>query len=199
MRLVFFDLETGGLDPSRHPIIQIAACAVDEQLLALEWFEAKIAFDMNAADPEALLKNSYDREVWERHAQPEQFVCCQFAQFLKRHADVEMISQRTGRPYFVAQLIGHNADKFDFPFLQAWYKRLDKFLPAAFSVMCTYQRALHHFHEHPQLRRPENLKLESLAPYFGIELTKAHDALADVTANVRVYQAIRQHSLQSIS
>lgn len=31
MRLVFIDLETGGLDPQRHPITQIAAIAVDDQ------------------------------------------------------------------------------------------------------------------------------------------------------------------------
>ena len=35
-RLVFFDLETGGLDPKRNPIIQLAAVAVDSHLEVIE-------------------------------------------------------------------------------------------------------------------------------------------------------------------
>ncbi len=39
--LVLFDLETAGLDPKRHPIIQIAAIAVDENLSPVEAFEGE--------------------------------------------------------------------------------------------------------------------------------------------------------------
>lgn len=31
-RIVFFDLETGGLDPVRHPVIQFAGVAVEVEL-----------------------------------------------------------------------------------------------------------------------------------------------------------------------
>ncbi len=53
-RLVFFDLETGGLDPKRHPIIQLAAVAVDAGLEVLEAFEAKVIFDRNKANAHSL-------------------------------------------------------------------------------------------------------------------------------------------------
>lgn len=43
-RLVFFDLETAGLNVARHPIIQVAAIAVDERLDVLEAFEAKLLY-----------------------------------------------------------------------------------------------------------------------------------------------------------
>lgn len=194
MRLVFFDLETGGLDPARHPIIQIAAIAVDGQLHELDVFERKIDFDMDAADPEALSKNSYNREIWDRQSVPDVHACDELTRFLKRFADVEMISQKSGRPYYVAQLIGHNADSFDGPFLQAWYRQLNQFMPAAFRTLCTYQRALHHFHENPHIGKPENFKLEGLCKFFGIPLDNAHDAMADCRATIALYKAIRHDS-----
>ena len=49
-RLVFIDLETAGTDPKRHPIIQVAAVAVDSQGDALEAYEAKLRFDPSPAE-----------------------------------------------------------------------------------------------------------------------------------------------------
>jgi DNA polymerase-3 subunit epsilon len=198
MRLVFFDLETGGLDPAKHPIIQIAAIAVDEALEELAVFEAKIDFDMATADQEALLKNNYSREVWDRESRPAADVCDDLSNFLRRYSDVQMTS-KAGKPYKVAQLIGHNADSFDGPFLQNWYKRLNQFMPAAFRVLCTYQRAMHHFHEREDLPQPENFKVGSLAAYFGVPLENAHDALADCRATIGIYRALRAANLTPVS
>ena len=190
MRIVFFDLETGGLDPAKHPIIQIAAIAVDEQLNELATFEAKIDFDTDEADPKALEVNSYTREVWVEQSRPAWQVCGNLSEFLEDFADVQMTS-KAGKPYRVAQLIGHNADSFDGPFLQAWYRRLNQFMPAAFRTLCTYQKAMHYFHDRPDLPRPENFKLESLCKYFNVPLSDAHDAMADVRATLGMYRAIR--------
>ncbi len=62
-RLVFIDLETGGLELTR-PIIQIAAVAVDRSLKELETFEVKIRFNEFEVAREVLRKNHYDRAVW---------------------------------------------------------------------------------------------------------------------------------------
>ncbi|WP_425618082.1 3'-5' exonuclease [Anatilimnocola sp. NA78] len=195
MQTVFFDLETGGFDPHKHPIIQIAAIAVDERLNELESFEAKIAFDIATADPEALTMNSFNADVWAKDARPETDVCWEFRRFLSRFDDVEMISKSKGTPYYVAQLFGHNADKFDGPFLQAWYKRLGVFLPASPSVMCTYQKAMHHFHDNGHLRRPADFKLGTLYHhYFGVELCGSHDAMVDLRANIQICQAMNRES-----
>ena len=35
--LVFFDLETAGLNPDKHPIIQIAAVAIDAELNEVDY------------------------------------------------------------------------------------------------------------------------------------------------------------------
>lgn len=198
MRKVFFDLETGGLDPNRHPIIQIAAIAVDVDLNELDVFEAKVDFDMAAADPDALAKNSYNREVWDRESVSPLSACNELSRFLKPFTDVQMISPRTGMPYYVAQLIGHNSHSFDAPFLQAMYRQQKQFLPAGFLTLCTLQKALHYFNDRPDLRKPENFKLEGLCKYFGVPLEGAHDALADVRATLAMYRALRAAEMKEL-
>jgi DNA polymerase III epsilon subunit-like protein len=190
MRLVFLDCETGGLDPARHPMIQVAAVATTPDLVELDALECKIEFDIADADPEALKGNCFDPAVWAREAAPSRVVLSRLSAFLSRYADVEMISQRTGRPYYVAQVVGHNAATFDGPFLQAFYKRHDAFLPASYRVLCTVQRAQWHFLERPHLTPPTDFKLKTLCDCFGIPLEDAHDALADVRANVALYRAL---------
>lgn len=58
-RLVFFDLETGGPDAKRHPIIQIAAIAFNENREVLEGFEFKVQFDERKVKASSLRKNHY--------------------------------------------------------------------------------------------------------------------------------------------
>lgn len=189
MRMVFFDLETGGLDSSKHPIIQIAAVAVDARLKEIGWYEAKIDFDRSAADPAALELNSYSPEIWERESKPAPHVCLGLASFLKQYADVPMVS-KSGRPYSVAQLAGYNADAFDGPFLRLFYQQHSQFLPAIPRVLCVLQRVAWLLMEHGSFQALPNLKLATVCAHFGVELPDAHDALADCRATVSLYRAI---------
>ena len=69
------DLETGGPIATRHPIIQIAAVAVDgETLTQVDTFEIEIRFDERRATNYALRKNSYSRRLWNEQAEPEDAV-----------------------------------------------------------------------------------------------------------------------------
>lgn len=192
MNTVFFDLETGGIDPSKHPIIQIAAIAVGSDLVERNHFEVKVAFDPAECDPEALKHNCYNEAVWKEKSVNPSDAIARFSAFLKEHADVRMVSGRTGKPYFVAQLIGHNAASFDGPFIQAFYRQYDAFLPASYRVMCTLQRAIWYFHERPDIKQPTDFKLATLCQYFGIELVNAHDALADIRATVALYRKLAE-------
>lgn len=187
--LVFIDLETGGPNPNRHPIIQLAAVAVDGHTLStLETVELKIRFDEESANKYSLRKNSYSRISWRDSALPEVESAERFAKFLRRHASSRALAA-DGREFCLAQLVAHNA-AFDGPFLQAWYKRLDIFLPARFQLFCTLQRALWHFFEHPDDVPPHDFKLATLCKHFGVPLTGAHDALGDVHATVGLYRAL---------
>ena len=188
---IYVDLETAGLDPEQHPIIQIAGVAVNGELRELETIELKVKFDEREATPEALQKNSYDQELWEREGVSPPDAAKQFAAFLRRHATVDMFS-RDDRPYLVAQLVGHNGAAFDGPFIHAWYRRLGIFCPARYQTLCTLQRALWYFDEHKHETPPTNFKLGTLCEYFGVSLREedAHDALADIRATVSLYRVM---------
>lgn len=195
-RLVFFDLETGGPDPKRHPIIQVAAVAVDHHLEVLEAFEAKILFNPRHANTYSLRKKHYHPGTWATEAREPRIVAQDFAQFLRRHASVPALSS-SGDRYEVSQLVAHNS-AFDEPFLAMWYERLDLFLPARRQVLCTLQLALWRFaisREKP----PTNFQLATLCAHFGVPFhaAAAHEALADVIATVQLYRAIAASAKRS--
>jgi DNA polymerase III epsilon subunit-like protein len=188
-RLVFFDLETGGLDPKRHPIIQLAAVAVDRELEVLEAFEAKIKFNLGYAKAQSLRKNHYHPGVWANDAREPKEVAQDFSLFLRRHASVPALSGQ-GKSYKVAQLVAHNA-AFDGPFLAAWFDKQNLYLPARRLVLCTRQLAMWQFLS-GEAPTPENYQLATLCDHFGVPFhaAAAHDALGDVIATVQLFQAM---------
>ncbi len=188
-RIVFVDIETGGLRPSR-PIIQLAAVAVDANLRALESIELKVRFDESACNPFALKKNSFSREIWAAEGLPRKAAAFKFSAFLRRHATIDL-SSSGGTPYRVAQLAAHNAE-FDGPRIHAWFKRIGLFCPARRQVLCTLQRCLWHVAEHENETPPADFKLRTLCQYFGVPLreSEAHDALVDVRATLALYRAL---------
>jgi DNA polymerase III alpha subunit (gram-positive type) len=189
--IVFFDLETGGLADDA-PIVQLAGVALDEE----SWrevasFEAKVQFDEARADLEALIINHYDSEAWKREAVPPSEACRRFATFVKPYCSIEMISKRTMAPYRVAKLAGHNAVAFDGPRIKAMFAACSAFLPCSYHIRDTLQRAMWWFDERPEAPRPKDLKLGTLAEYFGIPVYGAHDALADVRTTAAIAKAMR--------
>lgn len=183
-RLVIFDLETSGLDESRHEVIQFAAVAVDDGWRELEALEIKVHFDASSADRQALEINGYDQAVWEMSAVSPAVARGHIADFLRRHATLEKKSKR-GNPYTVARLCGHNASNFDGRFLAAWFKRAEQFLPAAcFEALDTL--ALARWASFVTPPGPKDHKLGSLCEWLGIEHGGQHEALADVRATVEV-------------
>lgn len=193
MSIVFFDLETTGLDPARHEIIQIAAVAIGSGWEEREEFEVKMNFDKAKADPRALEINSYNDSDWKILAIHPDNGITMFEDFLRRHEGIKLIS-RAGRSYGVAQLAGHNIAGFDIPFAARAFGVRDLFFPAAFQGLDTLQLAS--WWRHCQngavwkTAAPKDLKLGTLAEHFGIALPDAHDALADVRANVLVARAL---------
>jgi DNA polymerase III epsilon subunit-like protein len=62
-------------------------------------------------------------------------------------------------------------------------------------TLCTKQKALWLFEEDKTLTPPTDFKLGTLCQYFDVRLRKedAHDALVDVRATVKLYQAMCEH------
>lgn len=189
MAIVFFDLETGGLNGKEHPITQVAAVVVDRNLREIECYERKVKFLEENCDPVALEKNHYDPEVWARDAISPKIVVKEFTAILRKHADLNNVSAK-GRPYVSCQMAGHNAAVFDRQFLNDWYKRLGEYCPGDWRVLDTLQLAQWWYFATGN-PRPENFRLETLCSEFGIELEgDAHDALVDVRATVELARVL---------
>lgn len=172
--------------------IQIAAIAVRDGR-ELDAFERKIRFDESRADPEALAMNHYDPTVWKAEAVAVDSAVQAFSDFCRDHADLELISKRTGRPYNVARLAGHNVVSFDIPRLRRMFDASgDGYIPACWWYpLDTYQRAIWYFAENG-LPAPQNYQLPTLAAHFGLDPQGAHDALADVRLAAGIAQAIAE-------
>jgi len=180
--IVFFDLETGGLQ-STHPNIQLAAIAVNDAFEEQAVFESKIAFDVGRADPEALKINHYSEEAWV-DAPVVEDVADRFSRFIEPYKSIQMVSKRTGNPYSVARLAGHNAAAFDGPRIQAMYTSVARFLPAHPIPLDTLQLALWRYQK--LQKHLDSFRLENLCNILGIESAGAHDALTDVRMTVQL-------------
>lgn len=188
-RIVFFDLETGGLDPLRHPIIQIALVAVDGAWREIEALELKIHFDRATCEASALEVNRWDPEVWKREAVSSPSALAAVTSFFRRHATVTKTARASGRPFLVARVAGHNAERFDCPFLVEWFKQARQFCPAAaFEPLDTVSLA--RWASLGRQDAPKDHKLGTVAAWLGVGLTDAHDALADIRATVEVAKVL---------
>jgi len=173
-QMVFFDTETSGLLDYKHEIIQIGAISGNSE------FEVKLRFDMDKADPKALEMNCYNEDVWAEEAVDPEEAMNAFSEFLEDFKFVGKVGKKSGKPYKVARLVGHNASTFDKGFMMALYRTYDAFMPFEFKIWDTQQLAMW------SLPDAEHHKLEVLCEYYNIDIGNAHDALADAIATRRV-------------
>lgn len=186
---IFFDTETGGVQP-HHPTIQLAAIAVEDGTWnEVAAFECKLQFKPSDCDFEALKINHYNIEDWKEAVLPGMAVM-RFGKWCEPYRSIQMMSKRTNKPYSVGKLAGHNAATFDLPRLRGMFG--ENFFPFSYHVKDTLQRALWFFDEHPELKRPESLKLSVLCEHFGICIAGAHDALADVRMSAAIARAFAE-------
>lgn len=200
-KIVFIDVETGGLDLERSPIIQMAAIATtvgcDEigriRLTEIEALEQKIAFDPSTATSEALEANSYDEAAWNRESVTLRTAHARLNNLVSKHATIPMRGKRPPhRPYQLAQIAGHNAARFDAPMIQRDQRQFGMFWPGHYLVLDTLQLALWTTLVDESFR-PENMQLGTLARALEVDVDgsdvddlELHDALVDVRVNIAV-------------
>lgn len=187
MHTVYFDLETGGLELS-HPITQLAAVAINEKWEQVGRFQAKLQFDVKDADPQALLVNHYDAEIWRLEAKPPRLVAAAFSEWLGSYKDIPMTFQCTGKQYRVALLAGYNAATFDSPRLKKLFSDHQLFLPAHQRVLDVMQAVM--WLDHISGSLESSYKLGDVCGRLGVDLKDAHDALADVRATIDVAKKV---------
>ncbi len=161
MKYVVFDIETTGLSTSKDRIIEIGAVKVEDGII-LEEFSMFINPGIHIPDHVSLINNIYDDMV--EDAFLPGVVLYKFHQFIK-HVDF---------------LIGHNAKRFDYPFLESEFDRyFVKFNPFQVKDTMLVARA--------KMRGLRSYSLAALCEVFNIENKDAHRALSDVYATHLVY------------
>lgn len=180
--IVFLDIETGGLDIG-DPITQIAALAVAADTFEeLSFLDLRLRFNEAACQAKALEVSHYDAARWASEAIEPSEACTQLAGFLNRYSCISRKSQRTGRPYSVAQPAGHNIGSFDLPRLSHFFSLFDRFFPISYNHALDTLHGCRWYFQQRGMPFPDSLKLFDLVKHFGLTPAEglAHDALTDV-------------------
>lgn len=179
--LVFLDVETTGLNPDKHEIIEIG-CVIASQkwegrkmtLTHVEEFELKVKPErIHDADAQALRVNGYDPSEWI------------FAYNLKEAMTI--LAEKTKDCIFVA----HNAC-FDYMFIEKAFRTTGVENKMHYHKIDTLSVALGKL---GSVGAIDKYSLRQLCDYFKVENKNAHTALADSRALYEVYEKMMNVSL----
>jgi DNA polymerase III alpha subunit (gram-positive type) len=167
---VVFDLETGGLSNEKNGILEIAACAFDNELNDIGEFESGIMhnYDDREINEGALGANGITRDQIKNGIDPKN-VADEFFRYLGK--------LKKGNSKVV--LVGQNCDKFDIPFLINFMEYFKKDLTQIVNTDFTIDTMRWAHVKYPE---STNYKLGTLCEMNGVELTNAHRAITDTRA-----------------
>lgn len=184
-KVLWFDLETTGIDPERNGIIQFAAL-VEIHGEVVDSLEIKLQPHQGALiSKEALVVNGVSEEDirgFMRHDEAFRHIDA----FLSRH-----VSRFDRNDKFYPA--GYNV-QFDLEFLSRMFKRYDQY---GIGTFVNWRRIdplpLLYYMEYIDKISLDNYKLQTVCDYFGIPLNSAHDAMADVKATRELMKHIREY------
>ena len=172
-KALYLDVETTGLNPYKHDVIQIAAL-VEINGEVKEEFEAKLApFDYAAIDPKALGIHGYTVDALKTFPHPRE-VHGSFCSLLSRYIDKFNRSDK-----FCP--VGYNV-RFDVDFMKNFFDKCgDKYFGSWFNwKLVDPLSRLYELDYERKIALPD-YKLSTVCTHFNIPL-KAHDALSDIRA-----------------
>ena len=170
---IVIDFETGGLDPSLHDPVQIAAIVLDRDTLEpIGKFVSYMRPDPDRVTEAALKINNLSLDALANAPSPE-VVLHMFSEFLA--------------PFGKGLFVAHNA-KFDYDFLVEWAKRygngkfnVNRFFD--YRIICTVQLAFQKYVLWD--RKLSKVRLTELTQFLDIPHS-AHDAASDALATCEV-------------
>lgn len=182
MKIIYFDVETSGVDDKKNGILQLAGiveCA-GEETEAFSFFMKP--FKDQIVEDGALKANGFTRSQIESFADP--YECyTKFIRILKRYVDRFDRSDKF-------TLIGYNS-RFDDGFLREWFKRChDKYYGSYFfwpaidvsnMVAVKYRKTRGQFPDFKLMTVAKTLKIE-------VDENKAHNAEYDTLVTKAVYE-----------
>jgi len=176
MKKLVIDTETTGLSPRFNKTLTVGMLLIEvnhEFLNLLDSNHLFIKHDFYNTDPAALKVNKINIEEHHKIASPPRLVCQNINNFIQKNDLRE------------TPIVGHNIT-FDQGFLNALFDQ-----GKSNSILST--ESIDTMHIWNSLKRkgyvPWSLRsnLQTVADYFRIDYTKAHDALADCHITAKVY------------
>lgn len=177
--LAFIDLETTGLNPDKHEIIEFGCVIVKQSreeggaisFDVVEELEFKIKPKrIEDAEPTALRINKYDESAWA------------FAY------DLEEVMPIIAKKTAGAIMVAHNV-AFDYGFLEKAFRDTDVEDKMHYHKLDTISMAYAKLHKRDDIDR---FSLSKLSEYFGVENTGAHTALPDARATFELYKKLME-------
>jgi len=184
-KLIFFDLETTGLNPEQNGIHQISGCIeIDGE--EKECFDFKVAPNpkLDISDEALKVCNKTKEEVM---AYPSMdIIYKQFVSLLEKYVDKY---DKTDKFF----LVGYNNSSFDNQFLRNWFiQNNDKYFGSWFwpNTLDTYILATQKLLE--ERSKMIDFKLNTVCSFVGIEIdeSKLHDAIYDIELTRKLYKII---------
>lgn len=186
MKILYFDLETSGLDPVHNAIIEIGGL-IEINGEEKEEFSIRMSPDADqAVDPEALNAIGLSRhEVYSY--QPQEDGYKKFISIIEKY-----INPFNKRDKFF--IVGYNCHAFDVPFLRNFFLRYyNKYFGSYFYHPSIDVLLLIGYFSMGQRDNLANYKLGTVAKSLGIpiEEEKFHSALYDVKVTREIFNMIR--------
>ena len=164
MNLAFVDVETTGLDPKKHEIIEIAILREEEDGKLLFWSTKIKPNNIETAHPKALEVNGYSFNEWKDSPRLGEVV----------HKMFEMIDG--------AYFVGYNP-QFDWGFIKEALDECGVQVPKRVRLIDCMPYAF----EHLVPQGLESLSFDSVRAFKGWKVAKVHGATKDVLDLYRFY------------
>jgi len=164
----FIDVETTGLDPNIHELIDFAACFEDGTEVHFKVRPCRI----DSADPKALAINGYAEKDWIGALDPQE-AAKRIASLLKEHT-----------------LVGHNVN-FDVSFLRALLQRTQTEVTLGYHLIDTITLA----YEHLVPRGLESLSLKNVCLFLALPPEpEKHEAINGAACCMAIYKEMLKGS-----
>jgi DNA polymerase-3 subunit epsilon len=181
MKVLYFDTETTGLDPVQNDIIQLAGMVEINGEIKEEFNLFSQPFSYENVAQEALDIHGISIDTIKQFPAPD-YLRIRLIKILGKHVD-------RYNPMDKFYPAGQNI-QFDLHFLEENFKKNnDIYFGSWFWRYCLDLYSLSTILRYKGILKTENLKLETLAKHFGVEL-KAHDAMSDIRATREIIRII---------
>jgi len=181
-KYIVFDVESGGLDPKLHPITQFA-CKVMEAddngnlQEVFEWETIVKPYDGKVITDDGINFSRLTRaQIMKEGISKKEFV---------KSLKELFTGCKVGR-YEKPILVGHNIDEFDIPMLEEVFDSREELLKYV-SANTIDTIALSKMFSDVNKVKESGLKLGQCCERVGITLSNAHEAMADVRANTKLF------------